>query len=146
MTNESLLNNKILSSTTERILAAAGLFVFAAGSFFVGFFNPSTERFFPACPLLVMTGFACSGCGLTRGFHALFHGDILTALSFNALIPIYVFLFSYLVFYLLSVVIRGRGFGFRILTPWTLGIFLTIALLFGFIRNIPAYPFSILFP
>ncbi len=146
MTNESLLNNKILSSTTERILAAAGLFVFAAGSFFVGFFNPSTERFFPACPLLAITGVACSGCGLTRGFHALFHGDILTALSFNALIPIYGFLFSYLVFYLLSVVIRGRGFGFRILTPWTVGIFLTVALLFGFIRNIPIYPFTVLYP
>ncbi|MGI8669787.1 MAG: DUF2752 domain-containing protein [Aridibacter sp.] len=146
MTNESLLNNKILSSTTERILAAAGLSVFAVGCFVVGFFNPSTERFFPTCPLLAMTGFACSGCGLTRGFHALFHGDILTALSYNALIPIYVVLFLYLIFYLLSVVIRGRGFGFRLITPWTLGIFFTVALLFGVVRNIPAYPFSLLYP
>ncbi len=139
-------SNKIFSSTTERILAAAGVAVFAVGSFVVGFFNPSTENFFPACPLLSMTGYACSGCGLTRGFHALFHGDILTALSYNALIPFYIIIFLYLIIYALSVVIRGRGLGFKLLTPWTLSIFLVGALLFGVVRNIPFFPFSVLYP
>ncbi len=146
MMEESLVQNKILNSTAERILAAAGLVVFAVGSVVVGFFNPSTEKFFPACPLLSMTGYACSGCGLTRGFHALFHGDILTALSYNALIPFYIIIFLYLIIYALSVVIRGRGLGFKLLTPWTLGIFLVGALLFGVIRNIPFFPFSVLYP
>lgn len=145
--NENLpKQNKLLSSTSERILAAAGLFVFAAGSFVVGFFNPSTEKFFPACPLLAMTGYACSGCGLTRGFHHLFHGNFLEALSFNLLIPVYVALFLYMIFYLLSVVFRGRGFGFRIATPVTLAVFLAVALLFGVVRNIPVYPFTWLYP
>lgn len=143
---EKTFSNKMLNSTAERILAAAGLAIFAVGSFVVGFFNPSTENFFPACPLLSMTGYACSGCGLTRGFHAFFHGDILAALSYNALIPFYIVIFLYLIFYGLSVVIRGRGLGFKLLTPRTLGIFLVGALLFGVIRNIPVFPFSVLYP
>lgn len=127
-------------------MAAAGLFVFAAGSFVVGFFDPSTEKFFPPCPLFSLTGFACSGCGLTRGFHALFHGDIFAALDFNALVPIYAFAFLYLIILLCVIAFKGKGLKFQIFTPKILWSFLFISIVFGIIRNIPAYPFSILYP
>ena len=135
-----------LFSTYERLLAAGGLFVFAVGCLLVGIFNPTTAGFFPPCPFLAMTGFACPGCGLTRGFHALFHGDIFTAISFNALIPIYVFAFLFLIISLLSIIVRGRSLKFNILTPVPLMSFLVIAVIFGVLRNIPAYPFTFLFP
>ncbi len=143
---DNLFPRKSSFSVKERILAAAGLLVFGVGSSVVAFFNPSTEKFFPVCPLLTSTGFACSGCGLTRGFHALFHGDVMTAVSYNALIPIYVFMFGYFIIYLSSIVIRGKGLGLRIATPWTLGTFLIVALLFGLVRNIPLFPFTFLYP
>src|SRR5918998_6939019 len=83
------------SSKIERFAAGAGIAALGAGSFFVWYFNPSNVNFFPVCPLYSMTGIACPGCGLTRGFHALFHGDVLTALDYNALLPVYVFIFGY---------------------------------------------------
>lgn len=146
MTEGRAAINKIISSRTERFLAATGLAVFGVGCFLVGYFNPSAEKFFPACPILVSTGYACSGCGLTRGFHALFHGDILNALSYNALIPFYVFVFGFFVLHLLFVVIRGKGFSLKLFSPWFLGGFIVLAIGFAFIRNLPFYPFSVLFP
>lgn len=133
-------------STFERILAAAGLLVFAAGCLLVRFFNPSTAGFFPGCPLLEMTGFACPGCGLTRGFHSLFHGDLLGALDFNALLPFFAVSFVYMVILLVSIAMRGKPLSFTIFTPASLWAFLGFAAVFFVLRNVPGYPFEILFP
>jgi hypothetical protein len=100
----------------------------------------------PACLLFVTTGFACSGCGLTRGFHALLHGDISAALGYNALLPLFILVFGFFYVSLFLVAVRGYAF-----PRWTLSLpavygFLGLLLLFGIIRNIPAYPFTLLFP
>ena len=110
------------------------------------YFDPTTVGFLPACPLYQTTGFACPGCGLTRGFHALFHGDVLTALDFNALIPVVTIFLAYIFVAMLSVAARGRGLLFgnwNLVLLWgTLGLLI----IFGIIRNLPYYPFTILFP
>ena len=46
-------------------------------------FDPSTAGFFPRCPMFALTGLQCPGCGTTRALHALLHGDVATAFSFN---------------------------------------------------------------
>jgi hypothetical protein len=68
---------EIKASIIERILAGAGVIAALTGAFVVGYFNPAMAGFFPVCPLYSVTGILCPGCGLTRGFHALFHGDVL---------------------------------------------------------------------
>ena len=133
-------------SVVERILAAAGIAAAAAGAFVVGYFNPTTAGFFPVCPLYATTGLSCPGCGLTRGFHALFHGDILGALGFNALIPVYVFLFGYVALTLVLIVFRGRGLSTKVFHPKFVYGFLIFSLVFGVVRNFPFYPFTILAP
>jgi Protein of unknown function (DUF2752). len=138
--------NPNLSSVTERVLSAAGVVVFTAASFVVAWFNPVTAGFFPQCPLYRMTGLACPGCGLTRGFHALFHGDILTALDYNALIPLYALLFAYIFLSMLLIAVRGRGLGFGKIPQKMLWSFLFIGLAFAVLRNLPYYPFNILYP
>lgn len=146
MNSAAFTNNKITSSTTERVLAAAGVLTLAGGAAFVRFFNPSTAGFFPACPLLTLTGIACPGCGLTRGFHAFFQGDVLTALDYNALLPVFVLLFAYLFISMFLIAARGRGLSFGKFHPkmiWGLSI-LAIAFFIG--RNLPYYPFTILYP
>jgi len=130
----------------ERAFAATGV---AAGLIGVGvlkYFDPSKVNFLPPCPLLSLTGFACPGCGLTRGFHALFHGDFFTALDFNALIPIWVLIFGYVLISLMLLAIRGKGLPMMPTQPVFLFGFLFVLLAFGVLRNIPAYPFTILFP
>lgn len=134
------------SSTTERIFSAAGVIAAAVGSFFVAWFDPVNAGFFPGCPLFQMTGIACPGCGLTRGFHALFHGEILTALDYNAMIPLYALFFAYLVVSMFLIAVRGRGLSFGKLPQKAIWSFLFIGLAFAVLRNLPFYPLNILYP
>ena len=116
------------------------------GAAAVWYFDPTSGSFFPICPLYKATGFACPGCGLTRGFHALFHGDVVTALDFNALIPLVTIFLAYIFVSMLSVAARGRGLLFG---NWNLVLLwgtLALLVLFGILRNLPYYPFTILFP
>lgn len=136
----------VKSSVTERVLAGAGILAASAGAFVVGYFNPVTAGFFPVCPLFAATGLSCPGCGLTRGFHALFHGDFLDALQFNALLPVYALVFTYLFVSMLSIAARGRGLSFNIFRPNLIWSFLVIAIVFGVVRNFPLYPFTLLAP
>lgn len=130
----------------ERLLAGAGAVALIAGSAAVAYFDPSKGNFFPVCPLFAITGFACPGCGLTRGFHALFHGDIITAVDFNALIPVWAVIFGYVFVSLLMLAIRGRGLVMWPTEPRFMWAFMMVLLVFGVLRNIPVYPLTILFP
>jgi len=130
----------------ERMLAASGVALITIISATVWNFNPSNVNFFPVCPLFAMTGLACPGCGLTRGFHALFHGDVVAALDYNALLPVFAFIFGYFLVALILVAVRGRGLSFEIFRPGLLYGFLALSLVFALARNLPIYPFSILYP
>ena len=130
----------------QRVLAASGLAAGGAAVFFVAYFNPSKVNFFPVCPLYSLTGIACPGCGLTRGFHALFHGDLLTAIDYNLLAPVFFLFFAYLGISMLLVVLRGRGLPLNIYRPKLLFGILTGMLVFAVVRNLPFYPFNFLAP
>ncbi len=132
------------SSTTERVLAATGVIGIATGVFVVGYFNPVTAGFFPQCPFHALTGLNCPGCGLTRGFNALFHGDIVSALHFNALLPIYALIFGYFVLSLVLTAVSGRGLTWKIFSPALMYSFLALIIIFAIARNLPFYPFNLL--
>jgi hypothetical protein len=130
----------------ERGLAAAGIAALGAGAAALWYFDPTKVAFLPACPLYSTTGFACPGCGMTRGFHALFHGDAVTAVDYNALIPIFVLIFGYFFISLVLFAVRGRGLPTSGLRPGWLFVLLGVMVVFGVVRNLPYYPFSVLFP
>jgi len=134
------------ASAVERIFAGAGITILGAGAALVAYFNPTTAGFFPVCPLFALTGIHCPGCGLTRGFHALFHGDFLTALGFNALLPVFILLFGFVFISLVLIVVRGRGLSWRIFPPSATYGFLILAAAFFVLRNLPFYPFTLLAP
>ena len=133
-------------SVPVRALAGVGVATMAVGAAVVWYFDPATASFAPACPLYKATGFACPGCGLTRGFHALFHGDVLTALDFNALIPVVAVFLGYILISMFSVATRGRGLLFGKWNLFLLWGTLGFLILFGILRNLPFYPFTVLFP
>jgi len=130
----------------ERMLAAAGSISMIAGAGAVAYFDPTRANFFPVCPLFALTGFACPGCGLTRGFHALFHGDIITALDFNFLIPVWAVIFGWVTVSLMLLAVHGRGLYMWPTRPSFMSVFMVVLLTFGVLRNIPAWPLTILFP
>ncbi len=136
----------IKSSTAERGFALATVAGMSGIALAVGYFNPSTAGFFPVCPLYALTGLACPGCGMTRGLHALLHGDVLGALDYNLLLPGILFFFGYLFVSLFLTAVRGRGLNFKIFTPLVIWGFFGFALVFTILRNLPFYPFNILYP
>jgi Protein of unknown function (DUF2752) len=138
--------DNIRSSTIERILACATILAGFGGAIIIRQNNPVTAGFFPQCPLYVLTGLHCPGCGLTRGCHALFNGEILSALHFNALLPFFLFIGCYVLVSLLMVTLRGKGLSFKIFSPFALWSFLVIGISFSVLRNIPSYPFNLLAP
>lgn len=146
MTRQETVKAKIKASTVERILAAAGVLAVGGASAFVWYFNPSAGGFFPVCPLFKLTGLACPGCGLTRAFHAVFHGDVLTALDFNAMLPLYAVFFGYIFFGMFLVAVRGRGVTLKFLHPAIIAAFLIVSFTFAVLRNLPYYPFTVLYP
>lgn len=144
MENRFIDMTKPLAGTAERVLAAAGVTALAAGSLIVAFNNPVTAGFFPQCPFHRLTGLNCPGCGLTRGFHALFEGDVLSALHFNALLPIYAFIFGYMIISMILIAVRGRGLSWKVFPPSAMYAFMIVTLVFSVARNLPFYPFNLL--
>lgn len=133
-------------SLSERFLAAVGAAALVGGSGAVAYFDPAKANFFPVCPLLALTGFACPGCGLTRGFHALFNGDVIPALDFNLLIPVWAAIFLWIGFSLVLLAAMGRGLYMWPTRPTFLWAFGIVLVTFGVLRNIPIWPLTILFP
>ena len=130
----------------QRLTAAAGLAAIGGGILVVSFFNPTTAGFFPVCPLYKFTGIACPGCGLTRAFHALLHGDFGTALGFNALLPFFLLIFAYFLVSTVLVAVRGRGLSINFYRPWMLWAITVLLISFAVLRNLPYYPFTLLYP
>lgn len=134
------------SSHVERTLAGLGAGAMAAGASVVWYFDPSKAGLFPVCPLFSLTGFACPGCGLTRGFHALLHGDIAAALDHNALLPFFSLLIGFAFVSMVFFAMKGRRVPINLLHPTGLWVFFVLLISFGVLRNLPFYPFTILFP
>lgn len=146
MTEHKTVEDKISASAAERVFAGAGILTFGAGASLVAYFNPATAGFFPVCPLYALTGIYCPGCGLTRGFHALFQGDVTTALHYNALLPVFAFVFGFMFVSLVLIAWRGRGLSWRVFPPSAMYGFLILAAAFFVLRNLPFYPFTLLAP
>jgi len=52
-------------------------------------FNPEGHGFYPRCPLFVLTGWQCAGCGTLRAAHCLLHGDFARAFALNPMLVVF---------------------------------------------------------
>ena len=130
----------------NRIFSGLGAAAMLAGAGIVAWFDPSQESFFPVCPLYKTTSLACPGCGMTRALHALLNGDIAAAFDFNLMFPVMAFLLGYIFFSLSLMAWRGKGLDFSVFGPKVTWSLFAVAMLFAVARNIPAWPFTVLYP
>jgi hypothetical protein len=106
-------------------------------------------HFGSGCYVRRFTGFYCAGCGGTRAFFALLHGDFAKSWSMNPLVMLFGLLG-------LAVVVRGvvlaafpgrfgwlRRLRFTVRMGW---VFLGMLLAFAVARNFPWWPFTLLAP
>jgi len=73
----------------DRVWALAAAGAAAAGTSLVAVVDPNQPGHYPSCPIRVVTGWACPGCGALRAVHALTHGDVATALQLNAMLVLF---------------------------------------------------------
>lgn len=108
------------------------------------FFIDARSHAFPKCPFYSFTHFYCPGCGSQRALSAILHGKIGDAFHDNVLMVLFLPLLCY--WFFTSILLKET----RALTIFYNPVFGRVVLIavvgFWLLRNIPAYPFSILAP
>jgi hypothetical protein len=125
------------------LLAAAGL---VAGVSILATLPPTNQSWYPRCQLHNLTGLHCPGCGTTRAIHAALNGRFVQSLAYNTL--------AWIVLPIVGIaLVRSLWIWYRDtplkpytgspVWPWVLG---AILILYGVLRNLPWYPFTLLAP
>ena len=116
-----------------------------AGAVYLYFHNPY-EYPLP-CIFYVLTGFYCPGCGAGRASYSILHGRFADALCYNPLMTVLLpFIGLYVTGRTLDwVVTGGNHIDHRISVKFLVGV-LVVIFVYGVLRNIPVFPFTLLAP
>ena len=77
-----------MSVSARRWIANLAACALAVVVFVLVRFPPTSASFYPRCPVLLWLHLYCPGCGGTRALAALFHGRLLEAMHWNALLVV----------------------------------------------------------
>jgi hypothetical protein len=123
------------SPAMKRMTLASGLVIGLTVAAILFFFDPVRVPIYPVCLFHQLTGLDCPGCGSLRALHELLHGNLATALHFNAFLVLSLPLFACL----------GLGFvwrkvhhqpGVKIRPVW-FWVYLAAFVTFGLLRELP---------
>lgn len=124
------------------LLAVAG----ALGFLILKFTVRTWSAAIPPCSFRSMTGLYCPGCGGTRSAKGLLRGDLGQALEMN---PLVVVLFlagcSLLGLAMWREWRRPQG-GMPLIPGWFAWTLASLVVVFGLVRNLPWWPFTLLVP
>jgi len=115
----------------------------AVGATYLFIFEPGQTGFFPACPFRMVTGFACPGCGSTRGLHRLLHGDVIAAFEFNPLMVLSLPFLLYALVRYTAAAVSGRPLQKHFLNPKYIWMLFVVIMSFWVFRNTRFYPFPL---
>lgn len=94
------------------------------------------------CPFHKITGFYCPGCGITRCVLSLLQRDFYVAFRYNPLVfillPFILFYFGYQLYLYIT---NQKDQIIHRIPRWVWYLLIGIVLLFGILRNIPAFSF-----
>ena len=135
-----------------RPVTLAVLAIVAAAVAVLFVFDPTFSTFYPGCLFYRTTGLLCPGCGSLRALHQLLHGNFATALRYNPLLLLTLFL--------VGIIAAARLFRRNDSAPTTVAStrsplalhpawiwgYLALALAFWVCRNLPGPVFALLRP
>ena len=130
----------------DRLTASAVVALAAGGLSVIYLLDPGSSDLYPPCPFLALTGFYCPGCGTLRALHQLTLGHPVAALDLN---PLMVLLLPFVAYFLAShamLAVTGRPLRKFFVRPALIWALLGVVLVYCLLRNIPAYPLTLLAP
>ncbi|MBQ9215473.1 MAG: DUF2752 domain-containing protein [Prevotella sp.] len=74
----------------KRITFILGAVVIVVAAALYYWIDPAESGYAPKCIFHSLTGLSCPGCGMQRFLHALFHGRLLEAFSYNYLLIVFI--------------------------------------------------------
>ena len=99
-------------------------------------FSPEGSWWFPKCPVKLLTGLDCPGCGGQRALHAALHGHFVQALHYNLF---YIVGIPFLMIALAGALIKGpvgQWINRHLLTPAAGWVFVALYFIWFAVRNI----------
>lgn len=99
----------------------------------------------PECSVRRLTGLHCPGCGGTRCTGRLLEGDLAGAFAMNAAVVVIALSFAGLLLAGVWREWRGGSSPSRFLPAWAWSL-AAFVLVFGLVRNLPWWPFTLLAP
>lgn len=138
---ESLRKNRKMRIALTLCAGAAA----CAGAVYLYFHNPYDYPL--PCIFYVLTGFYCPGCGAGRASYSILHGRFADAFCYNPLMTVLLpFIGLYVTVRTLDwVVTGGNHIDHRISVKFLVGV-LVVIFVYGVLRNIPVFPFTLLAP
>ncbi len=91
------------------------------------------------CPLRATTGLWCPLCGSTRALHQLFTGHVGAAFGYNPLTTFVAPMLAWMVFAALVATFGGPTWRTLELSPRATRVLLVVLVVFGVLRNLPAF-------
>ncbi len=126
----------------KRIAIVSAAAFFAAAALLYLYFTAEGEGAGIPCMFHQLTGFYCSGCGSSRALRSALHLDFYQALRYNAVFTLALPFFAVYFGSLAASYIRfGKDRISGKISMKIIYIFVAVALVYGILRNIPAFSF-----
>lgn len=141
------MDKKGIMKLQVRVLSIIGIFVIAlAGAVFLYYHSPE-ENMWLICIIYKLSGYYCPGCGAGRACYAILHGRFYQAFCYNPLLCLLLPWFAlYFCICMTQWLLYGRETISQRIPAWVAYVILAIVILYGILRNIAVYPFSLLAP
>ena len=126
----------------KRIAIVSAAALIAAAALLYLYFTAEGEGAGIPCVFHQLTGFYCSGCGSSRALRSALHLDFYQALRYNAVFTLALPFFSvYFGSLSISYIRFGKDRISGKISIKIIYIFVAVALVYGILRNIPAFSF-----
>lgn len=115
------------------------------GAIWLYFSNPQGAGI--PCPVRLLTGFYCAGCGTSRALRSILHLKFYQAFRYNpAMVILLPFIMVYIAARIIDYLKTGQNNIDKRLSFRALLWVIILLLVYSVVRNIPIYPFNLLVP
>lgn len=126
---DSIAKDKTTALIIITVVVCIGIYVY--------FFNPLDGFFYPPCWFHELTGLFCAGCGITRASHSLLNGQIIKAIDYNVLLPLFLLVILFWIVKIGGIFIFNKTINLTYKPKWLYWLIGGIVALFFVLRNIP---------